>query len=111
MMHCVMNLGLHLAARNGRLQVVEFLLSRKAEVNAIASETNYGKETVFTPAFLSITFGHYLETARLLEAGAKTEPQSDKEISLLHAAVKNKRENIVKLLLGHGANVNVVDPR
>jgi ankyrin repeat protein len=127
---------LHVAAGNGRQQVVEALLGRRANVHASTkfgwvplhfAATNgdpatiklllaYGAQVQAktrndeTPLHLACRSGHLAAAQLLLEAKAEVNPVEKTAGSTpLHLAAVAGSEPLVSLLLAKGANVNAAD--
>ncbi|XP_024871481.1 uncharacterized protein LOC112454357 isoform X3 [Temnothorax curvispinosus] len=92
---------LHVAAKGGHLELVNFLLQNKADVNA-------RNDMYSTP--LHGAASNCLEVvSALILNGANVNARSISGITPLHCAVDYGHEKIVNILLEHGANVNAVD--
>jgi hypothetical protein len=97
---------LHLAALNGRRDIVTMLLANKANVNA---KDNWGT----TPLHWAAARGH-TEVAELLLANkAEVNAKEDTEAGFtpLHWAAMNGHRHVVALLLANKADVNANDKR
>ncbi len=92
---------LALAAFLGHLEVVEYLFSKGADVNAVASNgTGYNAMTA------SVTNGHTKIVSWLLEHGANANYRYGPGFTPLLSAAANGHLEIVKLLLDHGADLH-----
>jgi ankyrin repeat protein len=89
--------ALHFAARNGHLDVMNFLLNNGAEI-----DFRTGKN-IMTPLFFAIYFGQYDAVSLLLEKGADVNISKGGMATPLTAALKNKYFRIAKLLIEKGA--------
>lgn len=91
--------ALHVAVSNGNLHMVEWLMSKSANVNSDSP----GK----TPLILAATSGNLAITTRLLEAGAILNiSQKIQKWTALHEAAMQGHVEICKLLLLNAAYVN-----
>lgn len=90
--------ALHLAAGDGRLQVVKLLLRAGAEVDIACLG---GGETALCVA---VQVGQFATVRRLLEAGAEPNITDSVGNTPLHMACFNGRTDIVNFLLRHGAD-------
>ncbi|KAH8804066.1 hypothetical protein DL96DRAFT_738473 [Flagelloscypha sp. PMI_526] len=89
------------ASSCGHLEIVQFLVEKGAEVNAVGGEHG-------TALQAAARYGS-LETVRfLIEKGAEVNALGGKNWTALHAAATRGCLEIVKLLLEKGADVNVV---
>ena len=89
------------ACQNGDLEVVEFLLEHKADVNRQAQDA-----TGNTPLYVACDNGNLKLARLLLKRGAYVDTQIRlNRMSPLHAAIKGGFLEIVKLLLKHDAEV------
>jgi ankyrin repeat protein len=90
-----------LAAFLGHLEVVEYLFSKGADVNAVASNgSGYNAMTA------SVTNGHAKVVAWLLNHGANVNYRYGPGYTPLLSAAANGHLEIVKLLLDHGADLH-----
>lgn len=100
------NTAMHLAASGNSVKGVQLLLSHNANVNA---RDSWGR----TPLYMAAERG-FLELARAL-LDARAEQTGDKYGSTpLYAAAACGHDNVIELLLGHGAEINcrqIVDAR
>ena len=92
---------LHVAAREGYLDVAKLLLANKADVNA---KINNG----VTPLYLAAQKG-YKDVAELLLANGADVNASANGATSLFAAAGNGNKEIVELLLANKADVNIKD--
>ena len=94
--------SLHIAAENGYLELVNFLLKNGANVNT----RNDKKGTPLHPAALN---GHLEVVTALILSGADINARVLDGCTPLHYAIENGHRNIAHVLLKHGANVDTVD--
>jgi ankyrin repeat protein len=90
---------LALASFCGHLEIVKFLLSKGADVNAIAQNA-----TGYTALTGAVTSGQLEITAALLAAGANANYRYAQGHSPLHSAAANGKVRLVQILLDHGAD-------
>lgn len=83
---------LHIAAWNGKTEIVEMLISAGANVN-IVDKTRRG----FTPLHYAARFGKANTAAVLIKHGAKLNAASNKGTPL-HVAIQHDKDDVVKLL-------------
>lgn len=95
---------LHLAAANGYRDMVEFLLTTKAEVNAT---DNAGSTPLHQAAVAEGNNADLIET--LLAHGANVNTVDKLGLTPLHYATLANNVDAVKSLLSHGANPNAKD--
>lgn len=94
------NIAICGAAKNSRLDLVEFLLDKGCDINQ--RDTVYGN----TALFYAIENGDIEIAACLLENGADLSVKNDDgELPLIYA-IKTHSHNIVKLLVESGADIN-----
>lgn len=86
-------------ARDGHLQVVEFLLERKAPIDATSAADD-------TPLLLACWKGHADVCRILLNANANPLQQDNCSRSCLHLAAGSGLLDIVKALVACGADIN-----
>lgn len=90
------------AAENGHLEVVKFLVSKKADVNHVG--------IVRTPLHCAADIGNLEILKFLLEKGADpNKAGSVNKETPLHIAASNGHKEIVQLLLEKGANKKLTD--
>ncbi|XP_011495806.1 PREDICTED: ankyrin-3-like [Ceratosolen solmsi marchali] len=90
---------LHVAAANGRRDIVELLLDYGAHVNAEI-------EGEYTPLVIAIILKQYEIARILIHEGANVNARSKNSKTPMHYAVKTKQIEIVQLLLSKGGRVN-----
>ncbi|XP_053549194.1 CARD- and ANK-domain containing inflammasome adapter protein-like [Bombina bombina] len=83
---------LHVAAANGQVPVIEFLISKGAKVDA-------NDKNQRTPLHRAAQNGHAEAVRVLLRAGANIYSLDSDSQTSLHLAVKNNHDNVVKILL------------
>jgi len=90
---------LHVAAHEGKLEMVSLLIANGSEIDAKDKSDS-------TPLSEAVTQGH-LEVAKLLLANkADVAMKGSCERTVLHAAVSENQKEIADLLLAHGADPN-----
>jgi len=88
----------------GHLDIVELLLKRGADINAVSRN-----KFIATPLQGAVV-GKRIQLARLLIArGAKVSPRGEGGDSPLHECAGNGAIEIARLLLDHGADINAKD--
>ncbi len=90
-------MGLHQAALQGRIDVVQQHIAAGSELN---EKDAYGS----TPLIIAVTFGKVDVASALIEAGADLEIGNNEGSTPLHIAALFGRREIVAALLGKGAN-------
>lgn len=91
--------ALHVAAKNGKLYVVKYLISKGIDINS-------RDEAEWTP-LMSAVYGGELNTVRyLIDVGADINAKSRLCSTSLHFAADSGELDIVKCLVFKGANVN-----
>jgi ankyrin repeat protein len=92
---------LHVASMNGDVNMVELLVSKGADVNVV---DNYG----FTPLHHAIGMNDVNMAELLIKKGADVNVRTEQthHSPPLNMAAKQGNEELVKLLLAHGAEVN-----
>jgi len=94
--------ALQLAAYTGKAESVNFLLSKGAEVNAIAKNP-----TKYTALSGAVAMGHGQIVSTLLERGANPNPLYEGGFTPLMEAAAGGNVEITKLLLAHGADKTI----
>lgn len=95
---------LHLAAANGHKEIVEFLLTTKADVN---SRDNAGSTPLHQ---VSAAGGQHNDIVELLlKHGAEVDAADRQGLTPLHYATLADNQDAVKSPLDHGANPNAKD--
>src|SRR5579863_7228997 len=95
--------ALHYAVRNDNLDIADLLIANGAPVNAA---TRYN----ITPLSLACDHGNAAMIERLLKAGADPDGTSEEGQAALMSASLAGKVNAIKVLLTHGAKVNVAEP-
>jgi ankyrin repeat protein/glyoxylase-like metal-dependent hydrolase (beta-lactamase superfamily II) len=95
---------LHWAAEAGRLEIVEFLIAKGADINIL----NVASET---PLHYAATYGHKEVVDLLLKKGAKVNVIDQSKRTPLFLTGYSGYKDSVKLLLAAGAEVNLKDNR
>lgn len=96
---------LHVAAKEGKAEMVSFLLSRGANIEA---KDQYN----MTPIFRAASNGHANVVTILIKAGANPNAVADEKYRPIHVAISNggaNKEAVVRALVEGGANPNVTD--
>lgn len=90
------------ASRKGHANIVRFLLSKGADVDAINTDGN-------TALLIASYWGHSSVVKNLINKGANLNIQNKDLRAALHAAVAGEKLEIVKLLVQKGADTNLKD--
>lgn len=103
--------GLHWCAMTGNEACVRSFLSFNANVDAAMHEDDSDSDDSddnndTTPIMLAIKHDHFSVAKLLLEHGATVQSE---EGFMVHAAVLNRNQGLVTLLLDHGASINEFD--
>ncbi len=108
--------ALHIAVQNNDVECITYLISVNANVNAENEQDE-------TPLIIAIQNGYYKIVEQLLQNGADIEHQNNKhqrplqiaiDVCAHHYTKKNEDidfQKVVKILVEHGANLNVRDER
>lgn len=94
---------LHIAAKEGHVDIAAFLIKNRAEVNARAGE--YG----LTPLHWAAWKGHKRVVEMLIDAGAQVNVHTAAGHTPFRIAVDFGHIDIVRLLMSKGADIEVVD--
>ncbi|CEM23166.1 unnamed protein product [Vitrella brassicaformis CCMP3155] len=97
--------ALHLAAREGKRELCEFLIAKGAEVDAQESASIGGN----TPLHLACFNSHVQTASLLLSRGADPCTPNATLQTPLHVACRLGNTDLTKLLLAHGADGNARD--
>jgi len=92
------------ASLEGRLDEIESLLDRHANVNAVA----YGK---VTPLYWASINGHHQCVELLLDRHANVNALGNNKDTPLHWASRNGHHQCLELLIDHGASKSITDVR
>lgn len=98
------NTPLIAASCKGKLNIVEILLKRGANVE-IANNTG------FTALHLAACYGHPKIVNLLIAAGAKVDAEGKQGQTPLHRAARSGKSDVVKILLDNGAKIDYKDQR
>ncbi len=93
--------SLHVSCEGGFVDIVQALLVCGADVDA--TDVN-GK----TPLMCAVSNGQFETSLLLLRTNANPNICSDKNVSIIHQAVKIRSSILLRLLLSHNANANIV---
>ncbi|CAN6292041.1 unnamed protein product [Urochloa humidicola] len=95
--------ALHAAAMNGKVDVCRYLVEvLKFDINSISSP-----ESGLTPLISAVSEGQVASVRYLLDKGADPNMQDHEGYAPLHDAAKGGFDEIARLLLSGGANVNI----
>jgi len=98
--------ALHVAAKAGHLEVVQWLVEHGADLHACTFR-NPGDAGSHTPLHLAVGAGR-LEVARfLIERGAKVNAKMSDGATSLMLAAESGRTDLLMLLLEHGADISL----
>lgn len=96
------NTPLIMAARNGYEELVKFLISKKANVNA-ATDKSISSARGSTALICAARNGHFSILKQLMKAGAKVNAETTWHESALFEAVQREDAKMVEYLLSKGA--------
>ena len=91
---------LHNAARDGKLQVVEYLIGFDAQIDE-------KDKFQMTPLHFAAQFGRFEVTKFLVEKGAQINVKNEEGNTPLHEAAENDHPEIVKFLIDRGAQMEI----
>jgi len=94
---------LHIAAREGQVEIASFLIEKGAELEAKNS-------TGFTPLFLAVLSKRPEIVRFFLEKGADVNAQTRFQTTPLFTAAESGNGEIIRALIEKGANVNHANP-
>ena len=94
-----LSIPLHIAAQNGRVEVVRVLLEHGTDANA-------PNKTQSTPLHVAAQQGEVEVVRVLLEHGANVNALGQDQSTPLHTATEYRRVDVVRVLLKYGADVN-----
>jgi ankyrin repeat protein len=89
-----------MAARDGRISIAEFFISKGVDVNW----ANQGK---FTPLYMATLNGHKEIVELLIDKGADVNVKTNKGKAPLFVAVEWKYSAIAEMLVDHGADLKI----
>lgn len=101
--------ALHLAAFFGHKEIVDLLLHRGAEVNAVATNTTISPNV--TPLHSAAARNHTEISKMLIDRGANVNAKQSGGWTPLHAAAANDNLALVQFLLLHGADQALMNDR
>ncbi|KAL5265822.1 hypothetical protein ACHWQZ_G006498 [Mnemiopsis leidyi] len=93
---------LHLACKDGRLDVVEFILGNGADINLRTVERE-------TALHIAAHKGHADVVTKLVESGCSLESKNVAGETALHMASKADKTEVIQYLSDIGANINAAD--
>lgn len=91
---------MHIAAANGRADIIEILVGHGGEVDATM-------EGDYTPLTIAVLYQHYEIVEMLANQGANVNARSRSGKTPIYFAVKGKQTAMVSLLLENGADPNL----
>jgi len=94
--------ALHWAASSGAVDIAQFLIDQKAEVDKKDSSG-------WTPLHIAVSAGHEDIVRDLVGAGADVNQTNDKGLTPLHYAASKSRVDIGRFILTRGAEINARD--
>ncbi len=107
--------ALHYAANSGQSPMVEFLLSKGADVNSKTCEKQSlfkpERESGWTVLHIAANAGNEKLTKMLLAKGADVNARTSNSLTPLHMACIDGHKSTIKLLLANGADVKIVDTK
>ena len=107
--------GLYVASSHGYAEVLQTLISRGANLNAVCYDWNeYDQDNMelkWTPLHVASSKGRLEIVRMLLECGAKVDDPDSDGRSPLHIASRYPYDDLVRLLLDHGATSSALDHR
>ncbi len=96
---------LHMAAWNGKVEIVRMLIDAGADVNAQDDE----EDTKCTPLHYAAFNGHEEIVRMLIDAGANLNVQNGSDSTPLHDAAQNEQVKVIKILIDAGARKDIKD--
>ncbi|KFY47167.1 hypothetical protein V495_02075 [Pseudogymnoascus sp. VKM F-4514 (FW-929)] len=98
---------LHLAAANGRVSILEYLLP--VEPNGVLNDPQFDGDRLTTPLAAACRYGHDGAVKILLDHGADHSVADDRGFQPLHLAATFGSPIVAELLLDSGADISAVD--
>jgi ankyrin repeat protein len=99
---------LHLAAAEGHLEIVDFLLQHQANPNQ-RGDCFHSSQSRQTPLHAAAWLGRTLVVERLLKAGASVNIREFGDQIPLHFAILSGKEEVARLLVAAGSNIHAPD--
>ena len=98
--------ALQIAANEGRVETVQFLLDRGAPIDEVVHDDHapeFEEDVNGTALQMAVTAGSEIVVKLLLERGAKLTPRDPRGRTALTRAQETKNEAILRILRDHGA--------
>lgn len=96
--------ALHEASENGYIEIVNYLISRGANVDAISSRGDERFRSI-TPLICAVSDGHVEIAKILIQNGANTNHLVDGR-NLLDKAIFSDNPEMIRLIMSHGFDIN-----
>ncbi|MBV0900129.1 MAG: ankyrin repeat domain-containing protein [Wolbachia endosymbiont of Fragariocoptes setiger] len=97
--------ALHEASGNGYIEIVNYLISRGADVNITESHRSDLRFRPITPLVCSVSSGHVEVAKILIQNGAKTDTIVEGR-NLLDEAIFSNNPEMISLVMSHGFDIN-----